>query len=43
MKGFLFGVGTDPIPPEFYQGKMIPAFVVIYDQSARPYLAPIEL
>jgi len=42
-KGFLLGFGYDPIPAEFSQGKMIPAFVAIYDQSARPYRAPVEL
>jgi hypothetical protein len=42
-KGFLLGFGYDPIPVEFSQGKMIPAFVVIFDQSARPYRAPVEL
>jgi hypothetical protein len=33
---------TDPIPVEFSQGND-PAFVVIFDQSARPYRAPVEL
>jgi len=42
-KGFLLGFGYDPIPAEFSQGKMIPAFVAIYDQSARSYRAPVEL
>jgi hypothetical protein len=42
-KGFLLGLGTDPIPAEFSQGRMIPAFIVLYDQTASPYRAPIEL
>jgi hypothetical protein len=43
VEGFLLGIGCDPIPPEFSQGKMIPSFLVLYDQFARPYKAPIEL
>jgi hypothetical protein len=43
VEGFLLGIGCDPIPPEFSQGKMIPAFLVLYDQFARSYRAPVEL
>jgi hypothetical protein len=43
VEGFLLGTGCDPIPGEFSQGKMIPAFLVLYDQHARSYRAPIEL
>jgi hypothetical protein len=43
VKGFLLGVGSDPIPEEFSQGKMIPAFVVIYDQFTGKYPVPVEL
>jgi len=43
VEGFLLGFGCDPIPAEFSQGKMIRAFLVLYDQFARPYRAPVEL
>jgi hypothetical protein len=43
VEGFLLGIGCDPIPAEFSQGKMIPAFLFLYDQFARQYRAPIEL
>ena len=43
VEGFLLGIGCDPIPAEFNQGKMIPSFLVLYDQFARPYRAPVEL
>lgn len=42
-KGFLLGIGYDPIPEKFSQGKMIPAFLIFYDQFSRPYRVPIEL
>lgn len=42
-EGFLLGVGSDPIPPKFSQGTMIPAFLVFYDQFERSYRAPVEL
>jgi hypothetical protein len=42
-EGSLLGIGCDPIPAEFSQGKMIPSFLVLYDQFARPYRAPVEL
>jgi hypothetical protein len=42
-KGFLLGFGYDPIPEKFSQGKMIPAFLILYDQFSRPYRVPIEL
>jgi len=43
VKGFLLGFGYDPIPEKFSQGKMIPAFLILYDQFSRPYRVPIEL
>ena len=43
VEGFLLGFGCDPIPAGFSQGKMIPAFLVLYDQFASPYRAPVEL
>ena len=43
VEGFLLGTGCDPIPEAFPQGKMIGAFLVLYDQFGRPYRAPIEL
>jgi hypothetical protein len=42
-KGFLLGFGHDSIPEDFSQGKMIGAFLVLYDQFARPYRAPVAL
>ncbi|HTP44140.1 MAG TPA: hypothetical protein VMJ13_06220 [Candidatus Acidoferrum sp.] len=42
-KGLLLGYGFDSIPAEFSQGKMIPGFLVLYDQFSHPYHAPIEL
>jgi hypothetical protein len=43
VKGFLLGFGFDAIPERFSQGQMIPALIVLYDQFAHPYRAPIEL
>ena len=43
VEGFLLGTGCDPIPAEHSQGKMIPSFLVLYDQFGHPYRAPIEL
>jgi hypothetical protein len=43
VEGFLLGTGCDPIPAKFSQGEMIPAFLVLYDQFAHPYRAPLEL
>jgi hypothetical protein len=42
-KGFLLGFGYDPIPEKYSQGNLIPAFLVLYDQSSHPYRAPVEL
>jgi hypothetical protein len=42
-RGFLLGFGYDPIPEEFPHGKMIPAFLVLYDQFTGDYRAPVEL
>jgi hypothetical protein len=43
VEGFLLGIGADPISAEFTQGKMIPSFLVLYDQFGHPYRAPVEL
>jgi hypothetical protein len=43
VEGLLLGISCDPIPEEFSQGKMIPSFLVLYDQNLRPYRAPVEL
>ena len=43
MEGLLLGIGSEPIPEEFPQGRMIPALVLIYDQIARQYQAPVKL
>jgi hypothetical protein len=43
LKGFLLGYGFDSIPAQFRHGMMIPAFVVVYDQSWREYRSPVEL
>jgi hypothetical protein len=42
-EGLLLGLGSEPIPEVFSHGKMIPAFVVIYDQFARMCRVPVEL
>jgi hypothetical protein len=42
-EGFLLGLGFEPIPEEFSQGKMIPAFVVIYDQFLRGFRVLVKL
>jgi hypothetical protein len=42
-EGFLLGLGSEPIPEESPHGKMIPAFLVIYDQFARMCRVPVEL
>jgi hypothetical protein len=42
-EGFLLGLGSEPIPEEHPHGKMIPAFVVIYDQFARMCRVPVKL
>lgn len=43
VEGLLLGFGYDPIPVEFTQGKMIPSFLVFYDQFSHSYKAAIEL
>jgi hypothetical protein len=42
-EGFLLGLGSEPIPEEHPHGKMIPAFVFIYDQFARMCRVPVKL
>ena len=41
--GSLLGLGSEPIPEEYHHGKMIPAFLVIYDQFVRMCQVTIEL
>lgn len=43
LKGYLLGIGNEPIPDEFRQGAMIPAFLIIYDQFGREYRSSISL
>jgi hypothetical protein len=43
VEGFLLGIGCDPIPAEFCQGRTIPALLVLYDQFARPYRTSVDL
>jgi hypothetical protein len=43
VKGFLLGYGFDPIPEQFRQGTMAPAFVIVYDQFGREHRSPVEL
>jgi hypothetical protein len=43
IQGFLLGTGSEPIPPAFPHGAMIPAFLHIYDQFWRQYRATVEL
>ena len=42
-EGLLLGFGSEPIPEEHPHGKMIPAFVIIYDQFERMCQVPVEL
>src|SRR5579862_8888622 len=43
VEGLLLSLGSEPIPEEHPHGKMIPAFVVIYDQFARMCQVTIQL
>ena len=43
VEGLLLGFSCDSIPATFSQGAMISTFLVLYDQFARPYRAPVEL
>jgi hypothetical protein len=42
-RGFLLGFEYDLIPEDFPHGKMIPAFLHLYDQFAREFRAPVKL
>jgi hypothetical protein len=42
-EGLLLGIGSEPIPEEYSQGGIIPAFVIIYDQTARRYRVLVKL
>jgi hypothetical protein len=42
-RGFLLGFGHDSIPEDYPHGKMIPAFLLLYDQFAREFRAPVKL
>ncbi len=43
VKGLLLGISTAPISEEFRTGAQAPALVIIGDQFAREYTAPVEL
>jgi hypothetical protein len=43
LRGSLLGVGNEPVPEEFRQGAMIPAFLIIHDQFLRPYRSSVSL
>ena len=43
IEGYLLGRGFDSIPAHIPHGTMIPAFVILYDQFAREFRAPVSL
>jgi hypothetical protein len=43
LKGYLLGVGNDPIPEQYQHGVIIPAFLIIYDQFSREYRSSVSL
>jgi hypothetical protein len=43
LSGYLLGVGNKPIPDEFQQGAIIPAFLIVHDQFERAYRSPISI
>jgi hypothetical protein len=43
IRGYLLGIGNDPIPPEFQQGAIIPAALVVYDQYGEGHRSPVAL
>jgi len=43
VSGYLLGFGNGPIPEAFPHGKMIPAFVILYDQFGRTFRTGVEL
>lgn len=42
-KGYLLGVGNDPIPERFEQGAIIPAFLIVHDQYGTAHRSPVSL
>jgi hypothetical protein len=43
LRGSLLGIGDQPIPDQFQQGAMIPAFLIVYDQFWREYRSSVSL
>jgi hypothetical protein len=43
VTGYLLGLGQEAIPEAFPHGKMIPAFVILYDQFGRAFRTGVEL
>jgi hypothetical protein len=43
LRGYLLGVGDNPIPDPIQHGMMIPGFFIVYDQFSRPFRSPISL
>ena len=43
LQGYLLGIGNDPIPEQFKQGAIIPAFLIVYDQYGEGHRSPVSL
>jgi hypothetical protein len=43
LQGYLLGIGNDPIPEQFEQGAIIPAFLIVYDQYGEGHRSPLSL
>jgi hypothetical protein len=43
LRGYLLGVGDNPIPDRIQHGMMIPGFLSVFDQFSRPFRSPISL
>ena len=43
LQGYLLGIGNDPIPEQFEQGAIIPAFLIVYDQYGDGHRSPLSL
>ena len=43
LSGFLLGIGYETIPERFRHGMMVPAFVIVYNQSGYEHRSPVEL
>ncbi len=43
LQGYLLGIGNDPIPEQFNQGAIIPAFLIVYDQYGDGHRSPLSL